>query len=492
MRILYFDIDTLRADHLGCYGYGRATSPNIDELATAGIRFTNVYASDTPCLPSRTALTSGQFGIRNGVVGHGGTAAIRRDEGSDRGFRSLSAGQTWPSLMQRAGLWTASISTFAERHSAYHFLAGFNESYNIGTRGLETADQVSDVAMSWLDRHADRPDWFLHVHMWDPHTPYRTPDAFGSPFEGVATPGWLTEEVRAQHWLLPGPHSAQEISGFGPRTVWDRYPRQPKAASDMIEVRRMFDGYDTGVRYADHYVGLIMARLQQMGIYDDVAVIVSADHGETLGELGIYCDHQTADEHVANVPMIIKWPGMASGVDDRLWYQMDVAATVIELLGGHVPASWDGRPFALTSDSDRGEGRPHLVLSQGAWTAQRSVRFDQWICIRTYHDGYHGFPEVMLFDLGADPHEQFDLAPGRPDVVATAMGRLESWREQAMSSMTTRVDPLETVLAEGGPWHASHCPPWYLKRLRDTDRAGWADRLASARNGDTQVGPSYV
>ena len=84
------------------------------------------------------------------------------------------------------------------------------------------------------------------------------------------------------------------------------------------------------------------------------------------------------------------------------------------------------------------------------------------------------------------------VSSGALDVVATAMGRLESWREQAMSSMTTRVDPLETVLAEGGPWHASHCPPWYLKRLRDTDRAGWADRLASARNGDTQVGPSYV
>ena len=75
MRLLYIDIDTLRADHLGCYGYPRDTTPNIDRLAARGLRFERCYASDVPCLPSRTALFSGRFGTRNGVVGHGGTAA---------------------------------------------------------------------------------------------------------------------------------------------------------------------------------------------------------------------------------------------------------------------------------------------------------------------------------------------------------------------------------------------------------------------------------
>lgn len=75
MRLLHIDIDTLRPDHLGCYGYHRNTSPNIDAVAARGVRFEQVYASDTPCLPSRSALTTGQFGIRNGIVGHGGSAA---------------------------------------------------------------------------------------------------------------------------------------------------------------------------------------------------------------------------------------------------------------------------------------------------------------------------------------------------------------------------------------------------------------------------------
>ena len=87
MRILYLDIDTLRPDHLGCYGYHRNTSPNIDKIAHEGIIYTNYYCSDAPCLPSRTALTTSRFGIHTGVVGHGGTAAEIRIEGENRGFK---------------------------------------------------------------------------------------------------------------------------------------------------------------------------------------------------------------------------------------------------------------------------------------------------------------------------------------------------------------------------------------------------------------------
>ena len=82
MKILYFDIDSLRADHLGCYGYHRRTSPNIDELSKSSSIFDNVYASDVPCLPSRTALLTGRFGIQNGVVNHGELtqSQLERDE----------------------------------------------------------------------------------------------------------------------------------------------------------------------------------------------------------------------------------------------------------------------------------------------------------------------------------------------------------------------------------------------------------------------------
>jgi len=98
MRILYFDIDSQRADHLGCYGYHRPTSPNIDRIAADGVRFDNYYVSDSPCLPSRTALFSGRFGIHNGVINHGGVAADPFIEGSPRFTTPVSA--AWNARMR--------------------------------------------------------------------------------------------------------------------------------------------------------------------------------------------------------------------------------------------------------------------------------------------------------------------------------------------------------------------------------------------------------
>jgi choline-sulfatase len=478
VRLIYFDIDTLRPDHLGCYGYPRPTSPNIDALAALGIRFDNVHASDTPCLPSRSALSSGQFGIRNGSINHGGVATDLFPEGRDRRFQTAAARHSWMSALRDVGVFTASISTFAERHSAYHFDAGFNECFNLGTRGMETADQVAALAREWVTRNGHREHWFLHVHMWDPHTPYRTPSDFGDLFAGDPVPTWLTEDVRGAHWELPGPHSAQEVAGFGPRTVWDDWPRQPQQVADMGDVHRVYAGYDTGVRYADHHLGTILNTLDEVGLLDTTAVMVSSDHGENLGELGIYCDHQTADQYTTRLPMVLRWPGLDGGSgssDPGLHYQIDVMATVLELFGAEVPERWDGTSFAAELLAGVPSGRDHLVLSHAAWTAQRSVRFGDWICIRTYFDAYHGYPEVMLFNLADDPYEQHNVALDQVEVVHEALRLLYEWGGEALSRSANGTDPLWSVLRDGGPWHSRVDVDWYLDRLRSTGRGGWAE-----------------
>ncbi|MCS6760356.1 MAG: sulfatase, partial [Candidatus Devosia euplotis] len=390
MRILYVDIDTLRADHLGCYGYGRDTSPQIDELAKDGVRFERCYASDVPCLPSRSALATGRFGIHNGVVGHGGSAADPFPDGAERGFWSSHGRSSFAGQLRKAGLHTATLSSFADRHSAYQWYAGFSEHNMVPKLGLEQADEVFELTRDWLQRNGERDDWFLHVHLWDPHTPYRVPADYGDPFADAPLPGWLTEDVRAGHWTRPGPHSAQECVGFSPDYPWGDYPRQPERIPDMGGVRAMFDGSDTGVRFADDAVGRMLNVLADLGVLDETAIMVSADHGETLGELNIYCDHHTADEQTARVPMILRWPGAPGGrVERGLHYQFDVSATLLELLGGEVPALWDGRSTADAFAKGEDAGREFLVLSQGAWTCQRSVRFEDYLCMRTYHDGYH-------------------------------------------------------------------------------------------------------
>ena len=182
MRVLMFDIDTLRSDHLGCYGYRRSTSPAIDSIAEDGVRFDNYYCPNAPCLPSRASLITGQYGIRTGIVGHGGTAADMRLQGESRDFTDDCSENGLFMQFRRAGLHTVSFSTFAERHSAWWFNAGFNECYNVGNRGNELAGAVTPHVLDWLERNGASDNWFMHVHFWDPHTPYRAPAEFGNPF----------------------------------------------------------------------------------------------------------------------------------------------------------------------------------------------------------------------------------------------------------------------------------------------------------------------
>ncbi len=489
MRILYLDIDTLRPDHLGCYGYHRNTSPSIDSIARKGIRFNNVYDSDAPCLPSRTALFSGRYGIHTGVVDHAGIAADFFIEGPKRGFRSTLGNTCWMQCMKNHGFWTASISPFAERHSAWWFCAGFSEIINTGKRGGEIADDVEPVVTDWLERNASKDNWFLHVNIWDPHNPYRTPEKFGNPFKDDPLPEWLTEEVRKEHWNGAGPESAQDAAEFQEVSreryrkphSWSRFPRQPLQMSSMCEVRKMFDGYDTGVRYADILAGKIFALLRSKGVYDDTAIIMSSDHGENLGELNIYGAHMTADEATCHIPLIIRWPGitdkLAGKAFNSLHSHVDTAATVLELAGGKVPANWDGASFAKSLSKGKDDGRDSLVISHMAGSCQRSVRFGDYLCIRSYHDGYHCFPDIMLFDVKKDPHMQKDLAKKKPEVVKKAMKLLDSWHKEAMRTATTPLDPMQTVLEAGGPEHVRGCLDGYLNRLHETGRSRWAIHL---------------
>jgi len=489
MRILYIDIDALRPDHLGCYGYHRRTSPNIDRIAAHGARFDECYVSDAPCLPSRTALFTGRFGIHTGVINHGGVAAEPFIDGPNRKFRSILGSTSWMHCLRRQSLTTVSVSPFAERHSAWHWYANFSEIYNTGKFGQEEASETLPPALDWLRRRAKQDNWFLHLNFWDPHTPYRTPAKFGDPFRDDPLPAWLTEEVRQRHWEGCGPHSAREILGY---TVHpdNPHPRQPAQADSMQEVRRMFDGYDTGIRYADEQIGRVLDVLADQGVLNETAIVISSDHGENLGELNIYGDHQTADLITTRVPLIISWPGLTrdARVDAALHYHVDVAATVIELAGGAIPENWDGRSFADAFRKGGETGRESLVLSQGAWSCQRAVRFGDFICIRSYHDGYHGFPEVMLFDVKRDPHEQRDLAGSRPAEVKRAAKLLEEWHAEMMRTASQPVDPMETVLREGGPLHTRGHLPRYLERLRNTGRTQWADRLAAAHPNDLKLG----
>jgi Arylsulfatase A and related enzymes len=481
LNILYIDIDSLRPDHLGCYGYHRATSPHIDAVAAEGMRFTDLYASDVPCHPSRTALWSGRHGLRTGVVGHGGTACEPFREGAERAWAGTFFEEGWMKALRDLGYHTATFSSFGERHGCWHWYAGFNEVYNCGKGGMETADEVVPGAIDWIARQpADRP-WFLHVNVWDPHTPYRAPEEFGDPFADAPLPAWLTRDVFAKLYAGYGPHSPQEPTGYA--SYESKWRRAPDPIDSYERAADWINGYDTGVLYADLHIGRLIENLKARGLYDRTIIVIGADHGENLGELNVWADHQTADQFTCNVPLIIRWPGDAAmkGVNRGLHYHFDWAATLVDRLGGKVPAIWDGKSFSAAIDAGEDGGREALILSQGAWAVQRSVRFRaegrDWLMMRTFHDGYKDLKPHMLFDLTADPHEQNDLSESRPDLAAAASRFLDGWYGETMGKSDTAVDPLFTVIREGGPYHCRGELPGYLEHLRATGRAAAAEKL---------------
>jgi arylsulfatase A-like enzyme len=479
MRILHIDVDSLRPDHLGCYGYLRNTSPSIDALARESLRFTNVYASDVPCLPSRTALWSARFGYNTGVVNHGGTAAQPFIEGSSRIMRDSFGMTGWMRCMRELGYYTATISSFGERHSAWHWYAGFNEVMNCGKGGHERADEVTGMATEWLQRNGHRETWYLHVNYWDPHTPYTTPGEYGNPFENDPLPAFYTEAMRERCWNGYGPHCAQEPHHTDVRPEYENL-RMPLQIDSMQSLRKWIDGYDVGIRYMDDFLGQLFEALQRLGVWDDTIVIVSGDHGENLGELNVWGDHQTADQVTCRVPLIVRWPGLTDNgrVDERLHYQLDLPATVLQLLGGAVPQNWDGRSFAgCFGQGQDDSAREYLVLSQGAWAVQRAVRWSNYLCMWSYHTGMKQLDPVMLFDLEADPHEENNLAAARGDLVTQASAYLAEWLNEQMLRTGSDVDPLRTVMQEGGPFHCRKELPAYIERLRQTGRGHFAELL---------------
>ncbi|WP_137284545.1 sulfatase family protein [Halorussus salinisoli] len=493
MRILYIDCDSLRPDHLGCYGYHRDTSPNIDRLASSGRRFTNYYASDAPCLPSRTALFTSRFGIHTGVINHGGINASMRPRGPNREFNTqMDEYRTWMTVLREAGLHTALISVFPQHHGAIQVLDGFDEWHHTD---VFRSDQVYPHAKEWLEDNASDEDWYLHVNFWDPHTPYDTPLEYGNPFEDEPAPEWPDEETIQEQYESYGPHSAQDVHGWGEDAPFERTPDEIASREDF---EQWIDGYDTGIRYMDDHIGRLLDLLESEGVLEDTLVIVSADHGENQGELNVYGDHHTADDRSCRVPLIISGPGVKHGVDDDFHYQVDLAPTITEFVDGDIPGGWDGQSFANSLTDGVEAGRDYLVVSQGAWSCQRGVRWDDWLLIRTYHDGLKEFAPIELYDLAADPHETTNLAQEKPDVARKGLSLLDQWVSNRLleaatgeaggnpDAPRTLTDPMLEVIREGGPHHAKveeHVES-YAERLRTTGREEHAAEL--------EAHPGYV
>ncbi len=447
MRIVYFDIDSLRPDHLGCYDYDRPTSPTIDAIAAEGVRFDRYYCSDSPCMPSRHALMSGRFGINNGVVTHGGPASrltVRE--------RLYGGVQPENQLLQRQirenGIETVAFSNFAWRHCASWFSLGWTSfnSPNLKS-GNETAEEVTEPVLDWLRSFGDRDDYYLHINYWDPHRIYTVDPTWADRFAGYpVTQPWPDDEAIRRHQGVTGPFTATGQFKDHQSTT----PLMPGAVRTRQDFEQMITGYDAEIAYTDHQIQIVLDELDRQGVLDETAVIISADHGDNFGEHGIYSDHVCADEAIHHIPLIVRWPGVAQAgrASDAMLYNVDLSATLCELTGGAIPEQYDGRSFAGLLRGEEDSGRDHLVWGHGLYTLQRAVRTRQHLMVRTYDDFGYPFAPVELYDLEADPHQTTDLAADRSDLVSHMDHLLADWLHTQSAKPYAIPDPMQVVLRE--------------------------------------------
>lgn len=447
MRIIYFDIDCLRPDHLGCYGYKRPTSPSIDSIARQSTRFSHYYCSSSPCLPSRTALMSGRFGIRNGVISNVGSGADFQIKNRPYGGPEPE-NEVFPRQLRRHGIDTISISNFADRHNAWHFMCGWSEYHTPNLKsGLETAEEVNSTVMRWLDNNSDRDDYFLHINYWDTHRCYKMDESWADRFWDypVDLP-WPDEQAIREHQKITGPFTAtgQFKNNDSP------FPLMPGAITSTADFAKMVTAYDASIAYVDYHVGLVLEKLRQQGHFEDTVFIISSDHGDAFGEHGIYTDHVCADECIHRIPLIIRWPGMAAQnkEDDALLYNVDLPATICDLLGIEVPADWDGSSFRENLAGNPGLQRDFLVWDHALYTVQRAVRTKNHLLLKTYDDFGYSFDPIELYDMQSDPYQTKNIAPENPELVTSGNSLLTSWLDEQYAKGDIIPDPLLEVLRE--------------------------------------------
>ncbi len=376
--IVVVTIDTLRADHLGAYGYVRETSPNLDALAREAVLFDQAYSTAGTTLPAHVSLFTSLYPLQTGITSNGPAVAasgarvarLLQEELKMLGYDTGGFVSAAP-VKARSGL-DAAMDVWAEP-----------------ARGVpqRPGSETTDLALAWLaDR--DGAPFYLWVHYFDPHSPHEAPEGYGELF---ASSDGLAEFQRDR--------------GFPA----DRSP----------ELTALNDAYDGEIRYADAELARLIDALRKGGWYEEATIIVASDHGEGLGQHG-RLEHGRVYQEILRVPLIIKFPGRFELNGTRYADPVsliDVVPTLVETLGLDVGSrfvtQFEGTNVFGSSARGRQLYAQRTFRSRPkAWgPGKKFVLFDgRW----KLHDSTHVDNE--LYDLLVDPHELTNVIEEHPEV----------------------------------------------------------------------------
>ena len=395
--ILLLDLDTLRADHLGCYGYRRDTSPALDAFAREAVRFEWAFAQAPNTPPSQASILTSLYPGAHGRW--------------DNDQRLPDAAQTLAEVLSAAGYRSSAFTDGGLMAAGFGMEQGF-ERYDDAAGGFEV---IGPKAMAWIDRHLERdaPEpFFLLLHTYDIHAPYEnTPHRFASAFldELEARPS-RTFRQRPTNELL----DLQRQRGHGPLTL------DPQDLAFAVAL------YDGGILHVDHWLARLRGFLEARGLWDQMIVAVISDHGEAFLEHG-FIFHDQLHAEVARIPLLIRFPrGRGAGrVVDSVVESIDLMPTLLEAVGLEPTADGQGRSLLPLVDGGELPGRRLAFAETPVWGGATAVTTPEYRWV-----GSHGAPP-RLYRYRADPLEQLDLASEQAGEVERLAALGERWRRSS-------------------------------------------------------------
>ena len=411
-NVILISIDSLRADHLGCYGYERNTSPNIDRVAAQGARFRTALSTTSWTLPSHMSMLTSRYVLSHGV--------IARNDGLPEKIPTLAES------LKTAGFATGGVVAAAFLDARYGFARGF-DSYDESAIAVkmyqpnlvagpapetiklahssDPAAESTDLAMKWVQEHQDRR-FFLFLHYWDVHFDYDPPPPYDTMFD-------------------PDYQGSLSPEGF----IFNRAINRKMDRRDLEHVLALYDGE---IRWVDDHLGRLLRQLDQLGLSGRTAVIITADHGDEFFEHGGKGHTKTLYSEVLHVPLIIRAPGVPAGLlVETPASQVDLMPTVLDLAGVPGPAAMEGLSLRAAL---RGEDLParkevHAWLCANLfWAGCQAMQYSQEGAL------IHRFQPMRIEFYGPDDFaQQRNLSRGRAwprrSELAQMFATLESeWR----------------------------------------------------------------
>lgn len=416
MNLLLIGIDSLRADHMSCYGYHRLTTPHMDDIASEGILFENAYSPYIPTTPGYTTMLTGTDVMTHQMVSLSPKGPI------EKSIKLL------PEILREKGYRSACIGFDTPFYRGFDSYETFNAWMSWEDAPGHKAEALNEKALPMLESMAEEPFLLFLRHM-DPHSPYLPPPPFDTMFYDKDP-------------CDPSSDTMTPVFDFEPFADFFRSWMPP----GITDIDWVVAHYDSSLAYMDACIKCLFTRLEELDLFNNTLIVITSDHGETLDEHDCYFDHHGLYEPTIHVPLIYHLPGKIPQNRRIRGFvlQQDLTPTVLDIMGyGEIPAKlgMDGRNAMPLIDGERVTNYSEFYVSECTWMRKRGWRTPQYKLIQAMEPDFHGKPPLELYDLLEDPLENQNVADDRPEIVNALKIRMEKWVKKRLSE-TGKPDPI--------------------------------------------------